>query len=54
MNHYAVHLFEGEKHAHLNYIYRGYLGQHNKPEYPHFSFIMQSMFKVIHFHFSLN
>jgi hypothetical protein len=34
--------------------YSGYLGQHNKPDFPAKSYVLQSMAGIIHFHFCLN
>jgi len=54
MNHFAVYQFDATKFAHLRFIYVGVLGNHNKAPFKSHSFIMQSMFKVIHFHNCLN
>lgn len=38
----------------LKYQYKGYLGNHNKPNYPADSYLFQSLFKIAHFHFCKN
>jgi len=54
MNTYTVFEIAGIKNALLSGCYAGYLGAHNKPEYPAYSYVMQSMTAVIHFHYCLN
>lgn len=54
MNHYTVYIFDQQKYAHIKMVRVGYLGEHNKPAFSAASFVVQSMFRIEHFHCCLN
>lgn len=42
------------RYAPIKKQYRGYLGEHNCPQFPANTYVMQSLHKVVHFHYCLN